>query len=471
MTMETKPEQPENPISAGDIQSTSGAIAQFFEFDRLHTNTRTEILAGITSFVTMAYILVVNPGILSNAIFLQESGDLFGPLVVATAVSAAIATLIMGLYAKLPFALAPGMGLNAYFAFGVVLGAGIDWRLALAAVFIEGLIFIALTASNLRAQIVRVIPDCIKHATAAGIGLFIAYIGLSGNPETGGAGIIAANPATLTSLGDLSQPQTLVAIAGIFITAAFVVRRIAGSLLWGILATAVLGWIVGAAAWPQGIVALPQWPGALFGQAFVGLGEVVRANPLELLSVVFVFLFVDLFDTVGTLTGLGVKAGYIREGGEFPGATRAFMADAVGTTAGSVLGTSTVTTYIESAAGILAGGRSGLTAVVVAIAFAVSILFIPLLSAIPAFATAPALIVVGVLMASSVARIHWDDPGEAIPSFLTIAIMPLSFSIADGLAAGLVAYPIIKTCQGQTRAATPALWLLAALFALKFAIV
>lgn len=467
--METKP----TPPSSGSVDSPNvpaGAISRFFEFERLQTTARAELLGGLTSFVTMAYILVVNPGILSNAIFVQESGDLFGPLVVATALSAAIATLVMGLYAKLPFALAPGMGLNAYFAFGVVLGAGIDWRLALAAVFIEGLLFIALTASNLRSQIVRAIPDCIKHATAAGIGLFIAYIGLSGNPETGGAGIIASDPATLTSLGDLSQPQTLVAIAGIFITSVFMVRRIAGSLLWGILATAVLGWIVGAAAWPQGIVALPQWPGALFGQAFVGLGEVVQANPLELVSVVFVFLFVDLFDTVGTLTGLGVKAGYINNRGEFEGVNRAFMADAVGTTAGAVLGTSTVTTYIESAAGILAGGRSGLTAVVVAIAFAASILFIPLLSAIPAFATAPALVIVGVLMAGSVSRIQWHDPGDAIPAFLTIAIMPLSFSIADGLAAGLVAYPIIKTFQGQARAATPVLWILAALFIVKFAI-
>ncbi|MEO1131737.1 MAG: NCS2 family permease [Cyanobacteria bacterium J06639_1] len=459
MTMKSKPVRPK-----------TSPIAQFFELDRLGTTLRAEVLAGATTFVTMAYILVVNPSILSDAIFLQESGDLLGPLVVATAISAAIATLIMGLYAKLPFALAPGMGLNAYFTFGVVLGAGIDWRLALAAVFIEGLIFIGLTVTNLRAQIVKAIPDCIKHATAAGIGLFIAYIGLSGNPEMGGAGIIVANPATLTSLGDLSQPQTLVAIAGIAISSAFVVRRISGSLLWGILATAVLGWIVGAAPWPSGIVALPQWPGALFGQALVGLGDVTRTNPLELLSVVFVFLFVDLFDTVGTLTGLGVKAGYIDDRGEFPKVNQAFMADAVGTTAGAVLGTSTVTTYIESASGILAGGRSGLTAVVVAIAFVASILFIPLLSAIPAFATAPALIVVGVLMASSVVHIHWDDLGEAIPAFLTIAIMPLSFSIADGLAAGLVAYPIIKTLQGQPRAATPALWVLAILFALKFAI-
>lgn len=456
-----------DPESSSTVVTESG-LAKFFHFAELRTNTRTEVLAGVTTFITMAYILAVNPGILSNAIFLQESGDLFGELVIATAISAAIATLVMGLYANFPFALAPGMGVNAYFAFSVVLGLGIDWRVALAAVFIEGLIFIGLTFGNLRAKIVNVIPECIKHATAAGIGLFIAYIALAGNPEFGGAGIIVADEATLTTLGNVTQPQTLLALFGILITAAFVVRRIVGALLWGILATALLGWITGIAPWPQGIVGLPQLPVDLFGQAFVGLGGMLQTNFFELFAIVFVFLFVDLFDTVGTLTGLGVRAGYINARGEFPRVDKAFMADAIGTTAGAVLGTSTVTTYIESASGISEGGRSGLTAVVASGLFAASIFFIPLLSGIPGFATAPALVIVGVLMAGSLSHIRWEDPAESIPAFLTILIMPLSFSIADGLAAGLIAYPLIKSFQGKFHEVKLGMWILAAIFVIRF---
>ncbi|MEL6322555.1 MAG: NCS2 family permease, partial [Cyanobacteria bacterium J06626_14] len=355
----------------------------------------------------------------------------FGELVMATALSATLATFVMGLYAKLPFALAPGMGINAYFAFAVVLGIGVDWRVALAAVFVEGIIFILLTISNLRSKIVAAIPGCIQHSTSAGIGLFIAYIALKN------AGIIVADDNTFTTLGNLHDAPVLVAAIGILITAAFVARRITGALLWGILATALLAWIVGAAPWPQGVVGVPPLPVDLFGQAFVGLGTILSTNIWQLFGIVFVMLFVDLFDTIGTLTGLGVKAGYIDQKGQFPGVEKAFMADAVGTTAGAVLGTSTVTTYIESAAGISEGGRSGFTAVVAAILFALSILFIPLLAGIPAFATSPALLIVGVLMMTGISNIRWDDPAESIPSFLTILIMPLSFSIAEGLAMGL----------------------------------
>ncbi len=445
-------------------------LSKFFHLTELKTDVRTEVIAGITTFFTMAYILVVNPVILSNAIFLEESGDLFGEIAIATALSAAIATLIMGLYGNFPFALAPGMGLNAYFAFSVVIGLGIEWRVALAAVFLEGIIFIILTLTNIRAQIVNVIPECIKHATAAGIGLFIAYIALSGSTEVGGAGLIIPYEATITSLGDLSNPNTFIAIAGIFITAAFVARRVKGALLWGILATAILGWILGIAAPPEGIVALPQFPVDLVGQAFIGIGQLGSINIGQLLSVIFVFLFVDLFDTVGTLTGLGIKAGYINEEGEFPNVNKAFMADAVGTTAGALLGTSTVTSYIESASGVAEGGRSGLTAVSSAVLFALSILFIPLLAAIPGFATAPALVIVGVLMAGSLRYIRWDDPAESIPSFLTILIMPLSYSIAEGLAVGLITYPIIKAMQGKFQETKVAMWVLAVLFVIKFAI-
>ncbi|WP_052055496.1 NCS2 family permease [Myxosarcina sp. GI1] len=447
-----------------DASSTSSSgIAGFFGFDRLETNFRTEVLAGVTTFVTMAYILAVNPDILSNAIFLQESGDLFGELVFATAISAAIATLIMGLYAKYPFALAPGMGINAYFAFSVVLGLGIDWRVALAAVFIEGLIFIVMSLSKIRSRIVAAIPDCLKHATASGIGLFIAYIALTSN-----SGIIVTSETTTTTLGNIAAPNTLMAIAGILITAAFVARRVKGALLIGIFATALLGWILGVAPWPQGIVGFPSFPVNIAGQAFVGLSQVFQNNIWNLLAVIFVFLFVDTFDTVGTLTGVGVKAGFVDEQGELPHAEKAFMADAVGTTAGAALGTSTVATYIESAAGVSEGGRSGLTAVVAAILFALAIFFTPLLSAIPPFATAPVLLIVGVLMAGSITEINWNDPAESIPSFLTILFIPLSFSIAEGLAVGFISYPLLKTFQGKAHETDFAVWILAAIFLLRF---
>jgi len=445
--------------------STLGAIARFFEFEKLQTNFKIEILAGVTTFVTMAYILVVNPAILSNAIFLQTSGDLFGELVIATALASALATLVMGLYAKYPFALAPGMGLNAYFAFSVVLKLGISWRVALAAILIEGLIFIALTLSQFRTQIITAIPEGIKHAVAAGIGLFIAYIALTG------AKIIIPSETTTTTLGNLNDPTVLITLAGILITAALIARRITGALLFGILATAGLGWILGITPWPTAIVGLPQLPVDLFGQGIIGLTEVLQVNFFQIFTITFVFFFVDLFDTVGTLTGLGMKAGYINEQGEFPRVTEAFMADAVGTTTGAIFGTSTVTTYIESASGISEGGRSGFTAVVVAVLFTISIFFIPLLSAIPSFATAPTLIIVGVLMMGSVRYIRWDDPAESIPAFLTILMMPLTYSIADGLAVGLITYPLIKSFQGKFHETNIAMWILAVIFILKFVLV
>ncbi|HZG40481.1 MAG TPA: NCS2 family permease, partial [Nodosilinea sp.] len=439
MTQPTE-QLPQSPPSSG----LGNKIAEYFDFAAHRTSLRTEALAGLTTFVTMAYILIVNPAILSNAVFLNESGDLFGELAMATGISAALATLIMALYAKLPFALAPGMGINAYFAFTVVLGLGIDWRVALAAVFIEGILFILMTITNLRSKIVAAIPDAVKHATTAGIGLFIAYIALKG------AGVIVPSEATLTTLGNLRSPQTAMALLGLGITAALFSRRVTGALLWGILGTAILSWLLGVSPWPTGLMAVPQAPTDLFGQAFVGLGELFRINFWEMVSIIFVFLFVDLFDTIGTLTGLGSKAGYIDSEGRFPGAEKAFMADAIGTTAGAVLGTSTVTTYIESASGIAEGGRTGFTALVAAALFLVSVLFIPLLQGIPAFATAPALILVGVLMMSGAKNINWDEPADAIAAFLTIIMMPLAFSIAEGLAMGLIAFPLIKAFQGKT---------------------
>ncbi|MCT7966460.1 NCS2 family permease [Laspinema sp. D1] len=462
------PDDRPNAIPPNPNQNFQLAIARFFKFRENHTNFRTEIIAGVTTFMTMAYILAVNPAILSNAIFLERSGDLFGELVIATALSSAIATLVMAVTSNYPFALAPGMGLNAFFAFSVVIGLGIEWRVALSAIFIEGILFILLTLSKVRNQIIQAIPECLKHATAAGIGFFLAYVALSGDPATGGAGIIVANPVTITGLGNLREPATLVAIAGIVITSAAVARRITGALLWGILATAILGWILGVAPPPQGIAAFPAFPAHLFGQAIAGLAGIRASNLWDLIAVTFVFLFVDLFDTIGTLAGVGIQAGYIRENGELPRATEALMADAIGTTAGAILGTSTVTTYIESAAGVAEGGRTGFTGVTTALLFLLSIFFIPLFQSVPGFATAPALVIVGVLMAGNVRRIRWDDPAESIPSFLTILVMPLSFSIAEGLAVGAIAYPLIKSFQGKTRETTLTQWILAAIFVLRF---
>ncbi|EAW38726.1 NCS2 family permease [Lyngbya sp. PCC 8106] len=445
-----------------------GAIADYFQFTQFQTNFRTETLAGITTFMTMAYILVVNPMILSDAIFINQSGDLFAQLVVATGISAAIGTLIMALLANYPFAQAPGMGLNAFFAYTVVLRLGIDWKLALSSVFIEGLIFIGLTLSNIRRQIITAIPNSLKNATAAGIGLFIAYLGLASNIETGGAGIIVANEVTKTAFGSLREPQTLVAIAGILITSALVVRRIKGSLLWGILATAILGWILGITPWPQGIIEFPPFPTELFGQAFLGMINLNTQNFLDFIAITFVFLFVDLFDTIGTLTGVAIKAGYIDENGELPRANQALMADAIATTSGAILGTSSVTTYIESAAGVSEGGRTGFTSVITAILLGLSILFIPVLKAIPAYATTPTLVIVGVLMLSNITQIHWQDLGEAIPAFLTLFTIPLTFSIAEGLSIGFISYPLLKTFQGKIHEVSLATWILAGVFVVRF---
>ncbi|NET07197.1 MAG: NCS2 family permease [Symploca sp. SIO2B6] len=452
------------PETSVQPHQQQGTIARLFQFERYQTNLNTEVLAGVTTFMTMAYILVVNPEILSQAIFLQESGDLFSELVIATALSAAIATMIMGLLANYPFALAPGMGLNAFFAYSVVLGLGIDWRIALAAVFVEGLIFIVMTVFNIRSLIVKAIPDCLKRATAAGIGFFIAYIALSNS------GIIAASETTKTALGDWSQPPTLIAIIGIVITSAFVARRLKGALLLGILATALLAWILGIANWPEAIVSLPQLPRDLLGQAIFGLGRLGEVNLGDFLAVIFVLLFVDLFDTIGTLAGVSMQAGYINAEGELPKAQLALMADAVGTTAGAVMGTSTVTTYVESASGVSEGGRTGLTAVIVALLFVISIFFVPLLAGIPSFATAPTLVIVGVLMAQNLRWIHWDDPAESIPSFLTVLMMPLTYSIAEGLAVGFITYPLIKAFQGKIQELSVTVWILAAIFLVRFVI-
>ena len=437
-------------------------ISHFFQFSKNQTNFRTEIIAGVTTVLTMAYILIVNPTILSEAIFLEQPHDLLSELVIATALSAAFATLVLGLLANYPLALAPGMGLNAFFTFSVVKGLGISWKLALTAIFFEGLIFIVLTLTQIRHHLIKVIPLCLKKATATGIGLFIAYIALNNS------NIIIPSQTTTTTLSLLNDPNSIIAILGTLLTGGLVCRRIKGSLLWGMLGTALLAWVWGISPKPTGIIAIPEFPKDLLGQAILGLSDLNLNLIWDLTTVIFVFFFVDLFDTLGTLTGVGTQAGYINEKGEFPRLNQALMADALGTTIGAILGTSTVTTYIESAAGVSEGGKTGFTAIIVASLFTISIFFIPLISSIPAMATVPTLLIVGVLMMSNVKTIRWDDPAEAIPSFLTILVMPLSYSIAEGLAVGLITYPLMKLFQGKGQETSLLLWTLAGIFVLRF---
>ena len=441
------------------------SVPQFFRFEQLGTTYKTEILAGVTTFMTMAYILVVNPRILSNAIFIDQPGDLFNQLVTTTAISSALATALMGLLSNYPFALAPAMGLNAFFAFSVVLGLQMNWRLALTSVLIESLIFTLLILSNIHIQIIKAIPASLKHATVAGIGLFIAYIGLSGVPEppTLGAGIIVASKATLTTIGSFRQPATLLSAFGLLLTATMVARHIKGAILWGILATALLGWILGIAPCPLKIIALPELPQGLMGQAFTGLSYLTPKQIGNFVSVTLTLLFVTSFDTIGALTGLGQQAGYINKNGELPRATKSLLAGAMGITFGALIGTSPSATYLESASGISEGGRSGFTSVVVAALFLLSVLFTPLFAAVPAFATSPALILVGFLMMSSVQNITWNDPAEAIAAFLILLTMPLTYSIAEALAIGFIIYPLIKVSQGQAHEVNKTVYFLAAI--------
>ncbi|MBD2089763.1 NCS2 family permease [Microcoleus sp. FACHB-1515] len=461
--LDVQPRPPE-PEQSG----WQGAIARRFQFDFYQTNLKTEILAGVTTFMTMGYILVVNPLILSNAIFLNESGDLFPQIAFATAISAAIGTFVMALFANYPFGLAPGMGTNAFFAYGVVLGLGIDWRLALSCVFVQGIIFIILTFTDIRRLLILAIPASLKHATAGGIGLFIAYIGLSGDVQAGGAGLIVADEATKTALGSLTQPNTLMAIAGLFITAALIVRQVRGALLIGIFATALLAWILGVSPWPTGLFAVPPLPTDIAGQAIAGLQNLNAGNFLDWFAVLLVFLFVDIFDTIGTLTGVGMRAGYIGADGELPRANRALMSDAVGSTVGPLFGTSSVTAYVESVAGVTEGGRTGFTAVVIGLLFLISLFFIPLFSAIPAFATTPTLVIVGAMMLAEVREIRWGDMAEVIPAFLTVFMIPLTYSIAEGLAIGFIFYPVVKAFQGKAREVPIATWVIAAIFVARF---
>ena len=428
------------------------ALDRYFQISERGSTIATEVRAGVTTFLTMGYILFINPQILSLA------GMPEADVAIATALGAAIATIIMGVYANYPFVLAPGMGLNAYFTFGVVQGLGISWQVALTAVFVEGLIFIALSRGGVRTLIINAIPRGLKIATTVGIGLFLAIIGLQ-NMQ-----LVVDHPATLVSMGDVQQPSVYLALLGVLLIGALLVKRVKGAILIGILVLTAIAWITGLAPAPEHYVGLPSLPKeTLFALDF---SQIFSAT---FLTVVIAFIFVDIFDTAGTLIGVGRLAGFLDKDGRLPGSDRAFTADAVGTSAGALLGTSTVTTYIESATGVEEGGRTGFTSVVAGIMFLLALFFIPLVTAVPALATAPALIIVGTLMMAGAREIDWVQMDEAIPAFLTVIIMPLTYSIANGITIGIVTYVLLKLFVGKTREISPVMIVLAVLLAAYYA--
>lgn len=425
-------------------------LEQLFRLRENGTTVQTEVMAGLTTFLTMAYIVFVNPSILSS------TGMDFGAVFVATCLAAAVGTLIMGFYANYPIALAPGMGLNAYFTYGVVLGMGYTWQVALGAVFLSGVIMLILSILPIREQIINAIPKSLKLAISAGIGLFLAIIGLAN------AGLIADHPATLVTIGDLTQPAPILATVGFVAMAAMTWFRVPGALIIAILGVSLIGMVLGISEF-GGIASMPPNPMPTFLQL-----DIAGALNIGLIAVVFAFLFVDLFDTAGTLVGVAHRGGLLDKEGRLPRLRQALVADSTATIAGSAFGTSTTTSYIESASGINAGGRTGLTAVVVAALFLLCLFLSPLAGSIPAYATAPALVFVACLMARGLAEIDWDDATEYAPALVTAIAMPLTYSIAHGIAFGFITYAAIKLLSGRFDQAKPAVVVLAVLFVAKF---
>ena len=425
-------------------------LEKLFGFNPKETTIRTEVMAGITTFLTMAYILAVNPNILG------ETGMDKGALFTTTVLMSALPTIFMALYAKLPLALAPGMGLNAFFAYTVCLVMGYSWQFALTAVFLEGLVFLLLTVTNLREKIVDVIPNALKNAISAGIGLYIAFIGLQG------AGIIVNNDATLVSLGDLTTGSALLGAIGIIVTSILLVKNVKGALLWGILATTLIG-IPLSVTKINGVFSTPPSIDPIFMQF-----EWEHIFTKEMVIIVFTFLFVDLFDCIGTVIGVANRAGMIKEDGKIPHLKEVFMVDSVSTAAGAVMGTSTVAVYVESAAGVNEGGRSGLTAFVTGICFLLALFFAPLFLAIPAAATTPVLVLVGLMMMSSVLKINFNDYAEAIPAFICVLLMPLTYSISEGIVLGHLSYILINLLSGNYKKMTIGMYILAVFFLIKF---
>ncbi|MBU1727179.1 MAG: NCS2 family permease [Candidatus Omnitrophica bacterium] len=435
-------------------------IENLFKLKDNNTTVRTEIIAGATTFMTMAYIVFVNPAMIS------QTGMDFGSAMMATCISAAFATILMGLYVNYPIALAAGMGENAFFTYAVCMTMGISWQVALGCVFIEGILFVILTLFKFRQALMDAIPDAIKYGTACGIGVLIAFVGLID------AGFIVGHPATLVTLGNIISLPTLLAAFGLIITGVMLAKKIRGALLWGILATAIMGVFLGVVKY-QGFVSMPPSMAPTFLKM-----DIAGTFNLGLLSVVFIFLFMDLFDTVGTLAGVAELGGFMRHG-KLPKAGKAMLTDAVGTCVGAACGTPTVTSYIESAAGIASGGRTGLTAVVTGLLFLATIFFFPLIKmigggfdagggAILRPVTAPALIIVGSMMVHSVVKVNWQDYTDSIPAFLVIIMIPLTFSIGTGIAVGFISYAALKLFTGQGRKVSWIVYLLAVLFIARF---
>ena len=430
-------------------------IQKLFGFDPAQHKVRTEILAGVTTFLTMAYILAVNPGIFSA---LEPLGMPTGAVYTATVLASVVGSLVMALYARKPFALAPGMGINAFFVFTVCLGMGHTWQFALTAVFIEGIIFILLSFFKIRELIANAIPACLKSAIGGGIGLFIAYIGLQN------CGIIIADESTQVALANFDKPSILLALIGLVICGLMVVRNVRGGLLWGILLTSLIGIPMGVTHLDT-IFSMPPSLSPVFLQF-----EWDHVLSWDMLVVVITFLFVDLFDTIGTVIAVSLKTGMVDKDGKIEGVGRMLMADAVATAAGACLGASTTTTYVESVAGVAVGGRTGLTPFVVAVCFALSLFFGPLFLAIPAAATGPALVIVGVMMCANVVAVNWADYSEAIPAFVTMLMMPLSYSISDGIMLGVIMFVLMKAGTGKKglRQISPTVWVLFGLFVLRY---
>ena len=433
-------------------------IRKAFGLDLEKHNIRTEIVAGITTFLTMAYILAVNP-----SIFGALDGMPNGAVFTATGLAAIIATLVMAFYAKKPFALAPGMGLNAFFVYTVCLTMGHSWQFALTAVFIEGIIFIILTVTKVRQWILNSIPMSLKSAIGAGIGLFIAFIGLQNS------GLIVNSDSTLVTLGDVCHGSGLLAVIGIFITAMLLILKVRGGILLGILITALLGLVIKD---PATGVALTHFSGVVDTPPSVSpifmkfeWGQILS---WDMLAVVFTFLFIDMFDTMGTVIGVSQKAGFVDEKGNVEDIDKVFMADSIGTVCGACLGTSTTTTYVESSAGVGEGGRTGLTAFSAAMCFVLALFFAPIFLGIPSAATAPALILVGVMMMEPVVRIDWTNFREAIPAFVTLILMPVAYSISDGILIGMITYVVLNALTGKAKQITPTMWVLAVLFIARY---
>ncbi|MBF6357584.1 NCS2 family permease [Nocardia higoensis] len=434
-----------------------GRIDQYFGVTENGSNYRREIMAGTVTFLAMSYILAVNPSILGDEGALGEQGIPMQAVFTATAVAAVFGTLVMGLWARYPIALAPGMGLNAFFAFSVVLGMGIPWQVALSGTFLSGVIFFVLAVTKVRERILDAIPLQLKLAVGAGIGLFVAFLGFKN------AGIVVASEATFVKLGDFTEPRTLLALFGLLVTVVFLVKGWHGAVLYGIVLTALLGVLTGQVDLPGGVFALPRGLEETFGQAIIHLPDAFTG---QMAIVILTMLFVDFFDASGTLIGVAKQAGLLTPEGRLPRAMQAFAADSVGTAAGAVIGTSTTTAYVESTAGVSAGGRTGLSAVTTAGWFLAAMFCYPVFSVVAAAGevTAPALIVVGVLMARALGEIEWNEFEYSIPAFITIVIMPLTYSIANGLALGMIFYPIVMTARGRFREVHPVMWGLLAVF-------